>query len=101
MWSIVQDKMKAIIGVDQYNTITIDGTSIVDNHNYIVVYYYIIQNRTNISMLILLQKFKVDKTSICSLTSIIVSTLSIKTHLSVEAIVMKLICLSIDGIAAC
>jgi len=44
MWSIVQDRMKAIIRVAQYIAITTNETTIVDNCSYIVVHCYVMQN---------------------------------------------------------
>jgi len=101
MWSIVQDRIKAIVGATQYiSVLTADETSDVDNRSYIAAHCCVMQDWAHVPVLNSLQKFECDGASVDNLTSVIASAVTVKTGLSQEAIANKLMCFGVDGVVA-
>jgi hypothetical protein len=100
MYSCVQDQMKAMIQAASYIAVTTDETSACDNHSYIVVHVYVIQNWARIPLLITLQKLESDGANADNLTFVIMGVVAIRGGLQPEEVIKKLLCFGADGVSA-
>ena len=85
MYTLVKDKMKALIDAASFVALTADETSAIDNNSWVAIHAYVVENWVRKPLFISLEKIETEGATLDSLTIVLTSTMEIqRTYLQLK-----------------
>ena len=100
IYDSMKKKQSAMIHAANFIALSANETSTIDNTSIIMIHAYVIGDWGCQALMIALRKLESDGTTMDTLTRVIMSTLLVNCSVEADAIAIKFLCFGVDGVVA-